>query len=88
MPDLKTIIEKSFGVSSLHVAMPPAVLWGGFGVVLFIYLVMSATFLYHWGTYSYHPVKVKVVGGIYFIGSFVLIAVMLISIFGYLASLS
>ena len=62
------------------ITIPPVFLWAIFAVVLFLYIVMSIIFVYHWNRYGGKNMIILVGSSVYFLVSVVLIAVALFAL--------
>lgn len=63
--------------SAYVVTIPEMVPWAIFAGILFLFLVMSVIFMYHWNRYGGKNMIVLVGGSVYFIGAILFIGIAL-----------
>jgi hypothetical protein len=61
----------------------PHNVWIGFGVVIFVFAIISLILLYHWSAYSYSRTTTGFMTMLYFIGALILIGGIFLSLIAY-----
>ena len=74
-------------LSRISISIQPEIVWWIVGIITAIFILISASLLYHWMAYSFWGKKMKFMGTLYFLGSFVLFGIILLSALSYASSL-
>ncbi len=65
----------------------PNILWGGFFLLAFIFVIMTLILLYHWSAYGDRSLRVGFTGLAYLAGGVTLLFLLFLSVNAYIASL-